>query len=405
MKIINKHKSTPEEQKSATYIGRGSPFGNPYVIGKHGDRTFCIKQYGPYLWKRLLSRDKVIEDAFKKLTDDTVLLCFCHPHPCHGQIITQTWETFFKGRDYQEGLALLQEHVTSSEADTPSSKAELEINPSEDGVTHINVYSRGKTELGKLLSNFAHTPFEHPEHGHFSSVEGFWYWLSTGKNQTQFRGLYGFKAKEVGKLVRNEQAKTNSFVHIDGFKAEIKKAILCKIEQNEHIRTLLKESTLPLTHYYVYGEPGNQKVSKPLEYFWIHEYISDVRDWLNGKAFKLLIAGGREFTDAELTEKSFRELGITVIEIVSGMARGADLQGEELAKKLELPVAKFPAQWNKVDENGNEYTDKSAGYTRNVLMGDYADHGLLFWDGVSKGTMHMRDILIRKKKPYKLVLF
>lgn len=32
------------------------------------------------------------------------------------------------------------------------------INPLEDGITHINVYSKGATELGRLLTNFAHTP-------------------------------------------------------------------------------------------------------------------------------------------------------------------------------------------------------------------------------------------------------
>lgn len=29
------------------------------------------------------------------------------------------------------------------------------INPDEDGRTHINIYSKGGTELGRLLSNFA----------------------------------------------------------------------------------------------------------------------------------------------------------------------------------------------------------------------------------------------------------
>lgn len=29
-------------------------------------------------------------------------------------------------------------------------------NPEEDGITHINIYSKGSTELGRLLSNFAH---------------------------------------------------------------------------------------------------------------------------------------------------------------------------------------------------------------------------------------------------------
>lgn len=46
--------------------------------------------------------------------------------------------------------------------------------PKNDGIDHINVYSGGATELGRLLTNFAHTPFEN-EYGKFESVEGFWY--------------------------------------------------------------------------------------------------------------------------------------------------------------------------------------------------------------------------------------
>lgn len=36
----------------------------------------------------------------------------------------------------------------------------MNFKPEMDGIDHINVYSKGKTELGKLLSNFARTPFE-----------------------------------------------------------------------------------------------------------------------------------------------------------------------------------------------------------------------------------------------------
>lgn len=34
------------------------------------------------------------------------------------------------------------------------------INPEEDGITHINIYSKGKTDLGRMLSNFAKFPIE-----------------------------------------------------------------------------------------------------------------------------------------------------------------------------------------------------------------------------------------------------
>ena len=51
--------------------------------------------------------------------------------------------------------------------------------PNEDGITHINICSKGKTELGRLLSNFAHTPFWLQGAGRFESVEGYWFWLGT----------------------------------------------------------------------------------------------------------------------------------------------------------------------------------------------------------------------------------
>jgi len=47
-----------------------------------------------------------------------------------------------------------------------------------DGIDHINLYSRGHTELGQYLSNFAYTPIQ-TEDGRFNSIEAYWYWLNT----------------------------------------------------------------------------------------------------------------------------------------------------------------------------------------------------------------------------------
>jgi hypothetical protein len=35
--------------------------------------------------------------------------------------------------------------------------------PEDDGKTHINVYSKGLTELGQFLSNFAEAPAQTPD--------------------------------------------------------------------------------------------------------------------------------------------------------------------------------------------------------------------------------------------------
>lgn len=52
------------------------------------------------------------------------------------------------------------------------------FNPDEDGVTHINIYSKGKTELGRMLSNFTSFPIE-LDGQRFNSIEGVWFYFAT----------------------------------------------------------------------------------------------------------------------------------------------------------------------------------------------------------------------------------
>ena len=119
-----------------------------------------------------------------------------------------------------------------------------------DGIDHINVYSKGKTELGRLMSNFANTPFSLPEDGIFQSIEGYWYWLLTDSDdKDELRYLHGFAAKSKGQKLINSAIKKDEI-----FQDKIHKAILAKIEQNEKIKNLLESSMLPFDHYYVYGD-------------------------------------------------------------------------------------------------------------------------------------------------------
>ena len=101
---------------------------------------------------------------------------------------------------------------------------------------------------------------------------------------------------------------------------------------------------------------------------------------------KLIIAGSRDFSDYNLLEQAIKE-NFTLnelVEIVSGTARGADSLGEIFANKYNIPIKRFPANW--------DLYGKSAGYRRNVEMAAYADALIAFWDGQSRGTMHMIDI-------------
>lgn len=101
---------------------------------------------------------------------------------------------------------------------------------------------------------------------------------------------------------------------------------------------------------------------------------------------KIIIAGSRDFLDQEFLDKTLDEIikSKENIEIVSGLAPGADTLGKNWAKKNEIPVKPFPANW--------KAWGKSAGYRRNKEMAEYADSLIAFWDGKSPGTANMIDL-------------
>lgn len=73
------------------YIGRPSKWGNPFVVGKHGDRTQVIEEYRRYF------DQKVSSGAFSKADLEALrgkkLGCYCAPKPCHGDVIVEYLES------------------------------------------------------------------------------------------------------------------------------------------------------------------------------------------------------------------------------------------------------------------------------------------------------------------------
>lgn len=65
--------------------------------------------------------------------------------------------------------------------------ASPKITPTTDGVNHINVYSRGVTEIGRVLSNFEPCEIE-TNHGTFASLEGYYHWLRIMEYHTKYCG-------------------------------------------------------------------------------------------------------------------------------------------------------------------------------------------------------------------------
>lgn len=148
------------------------------------------------------------------------------------------------------------------------------LTPQNDGITHINVYSKGKTALGRWLTNFAHTPIDTID-GHFESIEGYWYWLGTDNpKREQLRTLYGYAAKELGRSLKSADWQDN-----DEFKMKILNAIKIKLNNNQEMLYALFDNTLPLVHYYVYGETSNNpKIVEPQSGKWILDYLNTFFD-------------------------------------------------------------------------------------------------------------------------------
>jgi hypothetical protein len=116
--------------------------------------------------------------------------------------------------------------------------------PLQDGEDHINVWTKGKTRLGRLLTNPADLPVTHPKYGMFRTMEGLWFYLKTGMIHEDLRAMNGFEARRVGMTFKT--------VWFQDFMDEIKIGIRCKIEQHAELRELMEESILPFEHYYVY---------------------------------------------------------------------------------------------------------------------------------------------------------
>jgi len=65
------------------YIGRPSKWGNPFVIGRDGDRAEVIDRYRAYLRHR-----PELVAALGELRGRQ-LACHCSPQPCHGDVLAE----------------------------------------------------------------------------------------------------------------------------------------------------------------------------------------------------------------------------------------------------------------------------------------------------------------------------
>ena len=93
MAVLNFYHLSKVIPDNAVYIGRAMPqfglkqskFANPFKLSKEEPRGATIERYRVWLWGQIRSGKITIEDLLALEGRD--LVCFCHPQPCHGDVI------------------------------------------------------------------------------------------------------------------------------------------------------------------------------------------------------------------------------------------------------------------------------------------------------------------------------
>lgn len=107
---------------------------------------------------------------------------------------------------------------------------------------------------------------------------------------------------------------------------------------------------------------------------------------------KLAIIGSRSLTIEKLEE--YIPEGVT--EIVTGGARGIDSCAAEYAEKNGIPLTVFLPDYRRYRGG--------ATFRRNEKIVRYADCVLAFWDGKSRGTMHVLRLCRKLNRDFEVVI-
>jgi len=76
------------------YIGRPSKWGNPFIIGVHGDRATVISFYRQWL----VQQPELIAALKNGELEGKTLGCFCKPSACHGDVLASASAYYTGGK-------------------------------------------------------------------------------------------------------------------------------------------------------------------------------------------------------------------------------------------------------------------------------------------------------------------
>jgi Domain of unknown function (DUF4326) len=87
-RVWSRRKGAETPPPDAVYVGRPSPFGNPYSIGADGTRDGVIAKYRTWLMA-----DDPDSAAYRERIQSELrgrdLVCWCAPQPCHADVLLE----------------------------------------------------------------------------------------------------------------------------------------------------------------------------------------------------------------------------------------------------------------------------------------------------------------------------
>ena len=118
----------------------------------------------------------------------------------------------------------------------------------EDGISHVNVGSNAKTDLGKHLAMTVNLGFRHPFLGPFRTHEGFRRYVIHPNPTDNLRYTYGSKTNSHSAKDDRLNRQHYRRIVIDGY--------YLKIKQNPTLLDLFKTNELPFEEYFVNETSG-----------------------------------------------------------------------------------------------------------------------------------------------------
>lgn len=78
------------------YVGRPSKWGNPFSLGEHGTRREVIVKYKDYV----LNNPELMASLHE--LEGKILGCWCHPLPCHGDVLVELVRKYVTSKKFIE---------------------------------------------------------------------------------------------------------------------------------------------------------------------------------------------------------------------------------------------------------------------------------------------------------------